>query len=31
VPERLLDCRSFADLRGVPQRVLADLDAVVHL
>lgn len=31
LPERLLDCQHFADVRDAPQRVLADVDAVVHL
>jgi nucleoside-diphosphate-sugar epimerase len=31
LPERMLDCQHFADVRDVPERVLADIDAVVHL
>jgi len=31
LPERLLDCQHFLDVRDVPPRVLDGLDAVVHL
>ena len=31
LPERLLDCQYFADVRDVPPRALVGVDAVVHL
>jgi nucleoside-diphosphate-sugar epimerase len=31
VPERMLDCQHFADVRDVPPRTLEGIDAVVHL
>jgi nucleoside-diphosphate-sugar epimerase len=31
LPERLLDCHHFADVRTPPSRVLAGVDGVVHL
>jgi nucleoside-diphosphate-sugar epimerase len=31
LPERLLDCHHFADVRDVPEGLLADVDSVVHL
>jgi nucleoside-diphosphate-sugar epimerase len=31
LPERLLDCQYFADVRNVPARALEGVDAVVHL
>jgi nucleoside-diphosphate-sugar epimerase len=31
LPERMLNCQHFADVRNVPARVLGDIDAVVHL
>jgi nucleoside-diphosphate-sugar epimerase len=31
LPERLLDCQYFADVRDVPAGALADVDAIVHL
>jgi nucleoside-diphosphate-sugar epimerase len=31
LPERVLDCQHFADVRAVPPRALEGIDAIVHL